>query len=51
MKWSIQTILIHVFAWTLTGNSYLPSFSDSDASYSNIVAGSYHLYVNNVLLK
>jgi len=37
--------------WTLTGNSYLSSFSDGDTSYSNITRGVYHLYVNNVELK
>ena len=37
--------------WTLTGDTYLTSLTDSNTNYSNISVGRYKLYVNNVLVK
>ena len=32
-------------SWTLTGDTYLTSLTDSDTGYSNIKVGTFHLYV------
>ena len=36
--------------WTLTGNTYLTSLTDADATYSNITVGTYNLFVGGAKL-